>query len=134
MEHKRPSVHLVIRSHSSINRTRKPKERDDLVHLLRQVHRTEIQKVTEKVAMTEVPKAHQNLLVKVSDGKRTDKFVQTSRKEVAKGKIHETLGNFPNGTIFKAPAGCRFGDKCAYKHTAKPADERGNSASIAIIE
>ena len=32
----------------------------------------------------------------------------------------------------KAPSECRFGDMCAYKNTAKPADEKINSASIAI--
>ena len=44
---------------------KKAKGRDDLVHLLRQVHHSVIPKVTEKVAMTEVLKAHVNLLVKV---------------------------------------------------------------------
>ena len=56
-------VHLEIHAQSSMNATRKAKGRDDLVHLLRQVHRTEIQKVTEKVVMREAQKAHQNLLV-----------------------------------------------------------------------
>ena len=71
-------------------------ERDDLVHFLRQVHRTENRKVTEKVAMTEVQNAHQHLLVKVRNGKGTDYLVQTSTKEVAKGEIHVIIGMFPN--------------------------------------
>ena len=54
-----------------MTRTRKAKGRDDLVRLLRMAHRTEIREVTEKVVMTEAQKAHQNLLVKVRQGKRT---------------------------------------------------------------
>ena len=81
--------------------------------------------------MTEVLKAHQNLLVKVRQGKRTDYFVQTLRKEVAKGEIHVIIGMFPIVQKIKASAGCRFGDKCANKHTAKHDDELTNSASIA---
>ena len=38
----------------------------------------------------------------------------------------------PECTKFKALGGCRFGDRCACKHTAKPADERQNSASFAF--
>ena len=73
-----------------MTQTRKAKGRADLVHLLRQVHRTEIRKVTE------AQKAHRNLLVKVSQGKKTDYLVQTSRKEVAKREIHVIIGMFPN--------------------------------------
>ena len=39
-----------------MNQTRKIKERDDLVHLLRQNHRNEIRKVMAKVATTEAQK------------------------------------------------------------------------------
>ena len=46
--------------------------------------------------MTEVLKAHQNLLGKVRQGKRTDFVVQTLRKEVAKGEIHVGFGVFSN--------------------------------------
>ena len=60
------NVDLEINAHSSVNRTRKPKGRNNFVHLLRQVHHTENRKVAEQVVMTEVLKAHQNLLVKVS--------------------------------------------------------------------
>ena len=67
-----------------MSRTRKAQGRDDFVHLLRQVHRTETREVTEKVAMMEVQKAHQNLLV------------QTSRKEGAKGESHVIIGMFAN--------------------------------------
>ena len=55
-----------------MNQTRKAKERDDLVHPLRSVHRTEIRKVVEEVVMTEAEKAHQNSLGKIRQGKRTD--------------------------------------------------------------
>ena len=39
-------------AHSSMNQTRKDKGRGDFLHLLRQVHRIETRKVTDKVAMT----------------------------------------------------------------------------------
>ena len=54
------NVHLEKHAHSSMTRTRKAKGRDNFVHLLRQVHRIKTRKVTEKVAMTEVQKAHQH--------------------------------------------------------------------------
>ena len=44
-------------------------KRDDLVHLLRQVHRTKIRMVMENVVMTEAQTAYQNLLVKVRQEK-----------------------------------------------------------------
>ena len=89
-------VRFESRPHSSMNRKRKAKGRDDFVHFLLQVHRTEIRRVTDKVAMTEVQKAHQNFLVEVGQGLHSDCFVQTSRKEVAKGEIHVILGMLPN--------------------------------------
>ena len=78
-----------------MTRTRNAKGRNDLVHLVGQVHRTEIRKVTERVATTEVLKVQQNFLLKVSQVKRTDYFVQTSRNEVANGEIHVIIGMFP---------------------------------------
>ena len=33
---------------------------------------------------------------------------------------------------FKSPEGCKLRDKCAYKHTAKSADEKENSGTIAV--
>ena len=69
------NVHLEICAHSSMIRTRKETERDDIGHHLRLVHRTEIRKVTEEVLMTEVQQAHQNLLVKVRQEKVTDDLV-----------------------------------------------------------
>ena len=71
-------------AHTNMTRTRKAKGRDDLVHFLRQV------------AVTQVLKAHQNLLVKVRQGKRTDYLVQASRKEVAKREIHVIIGMWPS--------------------------------------
>ena len=42
--------------------------------------------------LTEVQKTHQNLLVKVRQGKRTDHLAQISRKEVVKREIPVVLG------------------------------------------
>ena len=55
--------------HINMNRERKVKRRDDFVHLLRQVDRTEIRNVMEKVVMTEMRRARQHLLVKVRQEK-----------------------------------------------------------------
>ena len=46
---RKADVHLEICKHSSMNRTRKARRRDDFVHFLRQVHHTKVRKVTEKV-------------------------------------------------------------------------------------
>ena len=60
---RKASVHLGKHAHSNMTRTRKG--RDDFVHLLRQVHRTENRKVMEKVVMTEMQKGTPKSLVKV---------------------------------------------------------------------
>ena len=61
---------------------KKAKGRDDFVLLLRQVHYTEIRKVTKKTATTETHKTHHDLLMKVRQRTRTDYLAQFSRKEV----------------------------------------------------
>ena len=126
------TVHLEKHAHSSVNQTRKAKGRGDLVHLLRLVHRTETQKVTEKVAMTEVWKTHLQLTGKSPSGKANRLPCTSFKKGSCHREIHVIVGMFPMCTKFKAPDGCRFGDKCAYKHTTTPADERKISAAVAI--
>ena len=121
------NVHSEKHAHSSMTRTRKAKGRD-LVHLLRHNRRTEIRWMTEKVVMTEVQEAHQNWQVKVRQGKRTDSLGQTSRKKVAKGENHLIAGMFRNVQNSKYQVDARLGDKRAYNHRAKPADEKKNSA------
>ena len=98
------------------------KKRDHLVRLLRQLHRTKTPQVTEKVAMTEVLKAHQKFPVKSPSGKRTALYKLQERK-LPRAKFSCNYGHVPECSKFKAPGGCRFGDKCAHKHTAKLADE-----------
>ena len=66
------NVCLEKLAHSSMTRTMRTNGRDDFVHLLRQVHRTESRRVTGKVTMLEVLKAHQKFWGKVRQGKRTD--------------------------------------------------------------
>ena len=82
LDHKRPMFIWRSMRIQSKTRTRKAKGRDDFVHLLRQVHRTEIRKVTEKVAMTaEVLKAHQHLLAHVrEDSEQTTLYKLQERK------------------------------------------------------
>ena len=107
------------------------REEKTLVHFLQQFHRTETRKVREKVAMTEVRRAHQNSLVKVRQDKRTDDFVQTSRKEVVKRETIVITGVFTSVQEFQAPSGCKLGDKRTWKHNKTCCWEE-NSASIAI--
>ena len=93
------------------------------VHLLRKVHCTEIRKVTEKVVMTEVLKAHQNLLVKARQGQTALCKLQ-ERKLPRRKEDSCNAWHFPKCTEFKAPGGSRFGDKCAHKHTATSPSHR----------
>ena len=67
--------------------------------------------MTEKVAMTEMVKAHQNLLVKVHLEKRADFLVPTSRKDVAKVEIHVITACSRMFNI------CRFGEVCIQTHS-----------------
>ena len=80
--------------------------------------------------MTEVQKAHRNLLVQVRQVKQTGYLVQTSRKEGAKGESHVIIGMFPNvqNSKFQVDANLKTGVRT---HTAKPADATKHSASIA---
>ena len=82
VESQKANVHLEIDAHSSMTRTRKAMGSDDLVHVLRQAHRTEVRKVTEKVVMTDALVTHHNLLVKVRPGeaKETTLYKLQERK------------------------------------------------------
>ena len=85
MDHERPTnVHVEIRAHSKMNQTRKAKERDDPVRLLRQIHRTEIR--MKKVVMLEVQKAHQSLPAKVVRNMLTDYFKKLQEGMLSDGK------------------------------------------------
>ena len=70
------------------------------------------------------------LTVKSPSGK-ANRLVCTNLK---KGSCHRgrkcNHWHGPECMYFKAPGGCRFGDKCAHKHTAILADEKANLASI----
>ena len=52
--------------------------------------------------------------------------------EAAKGEVHVINWHVAECTTFKAPGGCKFGDACIFKHTAKSGDEKKISASIAF--
>ena len=77
--------------------------------------------------MTHVLKVHPHLLEK-----RTDYLVQTARQKVSSGEFHVLIGMFPNvqNSKFQVDANSETTRVC--KHTAKSADEKNNSASIAI--
>ena len=85
------SVHLEKHAHSSMTRRREVKGRDDFVHFLRQVHRTEFRKVTEKVAMTEVVKG-------------TPTFTGDSQAGKANRLLCVIIGMFPNVKQFQVRA------------------------------
>ena len=90
------NARLEIRARSRMTRTSKAKGMDDLVHLLRQLHRTEIRNAMDKVVMTEAQKAHNHFMEKVCQWERTDYFVESSREETARRETHVIIGMFPN--------------------------------------
>ena len=103
-----------------MTRTAKAKGMDDHVHLLRRTvspHRKSKGDVkgSDDGSAEGTPqctgKAHHNVQVKVSQEKRRDYLVQTSRKEFANGEIRVIIGTFPKVQKNEAPGGCRFGDK-----------------------
>ena len=96
-----------------MTRRRKAKGRDDIVHLLRQVHCTETRKVKEKVAMTEVFKA--------------PNFKTGSRQRGS----HVIVDMFPNVQHAKLQVDADS-ETSVFSNTAKSADENRHSASIAI--
>ena len=67
---------------------KKGKGRDDLIHLLRQVRRTETRKDGKG--------SDDGSAIRVVKVKQTDYPVQTSKQEVAKGEIFVIIGMFPN--------------------------------------
>ena len=70
-----------------------------------------------KVAMTEVQKAHQNSLAQARQKTQTDYFVQLSRKEVAKGESHVIIGMLTECTKFKVPGGCENSKTSVHTNT-----------------
>ena len=91
------NVPLEEHAHPSITRTTKAKGRSDSVHPPRQVHRAEIPKVTEKVAMTQVLKAHQKLTRKSPPGNANRQPGTNFKKgSCQKGKFMYFFGMFPN--------------------------------------
>ena len=75
-------------------------------------------------------KAHQHSRVKsIKESEQTTLHKNQEKSCQKSNSCH--CWHVPERAKFKAPSGCRFGDNCAYKHTAKPADEK-NSASIAV--
>ena len=92
LDHKRPMFIWRSMRIQSKTRTRKAKGRDDFVHLLRQVHRTEIRKVTEKVAMTaEVLKAHQHLLAHVREESEQTTLYKLQERRLPERKLFKLL-------------------------------------------
>ena len=79
-----------------MNQIRKAKGRDDLVHLLRQVHRTDIRQVVEKVAVTEVLKANQTHWEKSVRESEQSTLKKLLKKENCQREIQKIIGMFPN--------------------------------------
>ena len=123
--------HLEKHAHSSMTRTRKAMERDGLRSPSSTGSPLRNSQGDGKGGDDgSAQGTRTTLLVTVSQEKRTNCLAQASRKEVAKRNCN--YWHVPECTKVRAPGGCRLGDMCAYKHTAKPADEQRNSASIAI--
>ena len=89
----------------------RPREGTTLITFPNRFITPTFERLRKKEAMTEVLKAHQNLLVKVREEKRTYHHVQTSRKEVAKGEIQRIIGMFPNVQNSNLQVDERFEDK-----------------------
>ena len=125
-------VHLEKHAHASMTRTRRRREGTTSFHLLRQVHRTETRQVTEKVAMTEVPKAYQNLQVKFVRESEQATVYKHQERILPKKRFMQLLAC---SRMYKIRSSCWMQIRrhvCAHKHTAKPADEKEISASSAI--
>ena len=69
--------------------------------------------------------AHQNSQVQVRQGQRADYLVQTFKNGSCLRENPCNYWHVPECTKFNVLGGCSFGGNCAYKHTAKPADENG---------
>ena len=93
---RRANVHWKIHAHSSMTRTRKAKERDVLVHLLRQAHRTQLRKVMEKVVMTRCRRHTKTYWLKsVRKSKQTTVFGKKCQESV-RWEIPVITGMFLN--------------------------------------
>ena len=87
--------------------------------------------MTEEGAMTEVLKSP--TFTRKSPSRKANKLLCSIFKKRRCQKENScNYWHVPEYTKLKTPGGCTFGDKCAYKHTAKSADEKRNSASNAI--
>ena len=104
--------------------TRNAKERDDLIHLLRQVHRTENRKVTEEGVMTEVQKPHRVLATLVVVGEPST--CQDSHLTGKRGASQES----PLRVAPRVPSGSRWGPRVLHKALMRSTNIRpGHSCS-----
>ena len=71
----------------------------------------------KKVVMTEMQKAHQNLVVKVRQEKQTDHFCISFKKGSCQTGNSCNYWHVPECSKFQSPPGCKFGDKGVHKHT-----------------
>ena len=77
-------------------------------------------------------KETQKLTGSSPSGKANKQLCTNSKKSCCQIGNSRNYLHVRDCTKIKAPSRCRFRDKCAYKHTRKPAAEKQNSASIAI--
>ena len=126
------SVHLEKHAHSSMTRTRKAKGRDDPLHFLRQVHSTEIRKVTEKVTMTEVLKAHPALTGESPSGKANRHSCTNFKKGSCQRRVFCDCWQVPECTTFQISRTMQVRRQvCIQTHIGKPVDETRNPVSSA---
>ena len=89
------NAHWEICGYSSMTRPRKAEEMDDFFRLSDRHTAPKFER-WRKWWWLRRCKMHQNLLVKVREGKRTDYFAETSREVVVRMEFRATLGRFPN--------------------------------------
>ena len=89
------NAHLEICGYSIVTRPRKAEEMDDFFRLSDRHTAPKFER-WRKWWWLRRCKMHQNLLVKVREGKRTDYFAETSREVVVRMEFRATLGRFPN--------------------------------------
>ena len=127
------TVHEEKHAHSSMTRARKAKGRNDLVPFspAGSLHRNSKGDGKGNERWRKCWR-HPKLVGKSPSGKANWRPCTNVKKGSCQGRSSCDYWHAPECTKFRAPGKCRFGDKWAHKHTAKPADEKKNSPLIAI--
>ena len=128
---RKANVQLEIRAHSSVTQTRKANERVVFVHLFPETHCSENSKGDGKGGHDGGAEGTPKLTRESLAGKANRLPSLNFRKGSCQKGYSCNCWLFVGCAKFKT-AGCMVGEKCAQKHTAKYADAKNSSATIAI--